>query len=200
MSYLHWKRGADLAGSLVFFLLFSPFLFILCLYLYFVQGRPLFYIQQRAGYLGKPFLIWKLRTLPVTYSDPQFTYQGVPADFIFPSPDLSQLAPIQRFLRRSGLDELPQLTQIVMGHMSFIGPRPEMIELSKCYSPQQQKRLNARPGLAGLAQVRGKEGIKYHQKIRYDLFYVQHMSWRLDCWIFLQTIHYFLRQVMKHEK
>lgn len=200
MSYLHWKRGADLACSLIVYVFVSPILLILCIFLYRAQGWPLFYFQKRTGYLGKPFTIWKLRTLPVSYPDPQFSYEGVPADFVFPSPDVSKLAPIQRLLRKSGLDELPQLTQIVLGQMSFIGPRPEMVELSNCYSAQQRMRLNVRPGLTGLAQVRGKEGIKYHQKIRYDLFYVKHMSWRLDCWIVIQTFHYVLRHMWHHEK
>lgn len=181
------KRTVDCILSMLGIVGLSPLVFIVAIVLWKVQGTPIFFAQNRAGYKGSVLKVIKFRTLPTTFEVPQFSFQDVPSSFKFPSPEIGQFSPFISFMRRTGLDELPQLLLVLKGEMSLVGPRPEMIELASCYSSIQKKRLEVRPGLTGLAQVRGRNDIKYRHKIKYDLFYIQHQSLLLDMWIMWET-------------
>jgi len=124
----------------------------------------------------------------MTNVPPSFSFSHIPDHFLFPEPSQEQVSSFQRTLRRSGLDELPQLILLLNGTMSLVGPRPEMVQLAKCYTVSHQERLAVKPGLTGLAQVCGRERLKYRHKIRYDLFYIQKQSFRLDCWILWKSL------------
>lgn len=186
VSYV--KRPLDICLSIVAFLLLFPVFTYLSIVLLCKQGKPVLFKQDRLGKDSKPFRIHKFRTMPTDIASPQFSFQTIPDTFTFPQPLTTSLTPLQQKLRASGLDELPQLLEIITGKMSIVGPRPEQSDLASRYSAHHQKRLQVRPGLTGLAQIRGRETMRYRHKIRYDLFYIQHASFRLDCWIIWQSL------------
>lgn len=142
-----------------------------------VDGFPVLYLQERTGLYGKSFTILKYRTM---------TY--VPGR----QPDLfdtqyQYITPLGRLLRRLSLDELPQLFNIFLGDMSFVGPRPLLPGRLKAYTPKQSQRLSVRPGLTGLAQIKSRHNITHSSRIRYDLLYVNNMSFALDLKILMYS-------------
>lgn len=182
------KRMLDILLSLIGIITLSPLFITIALLLLIVHGKPIFYRQNRLGQNGRAFCLWKFRTLPLSYKDPNFSFSEIPSEFTFPSPDLNRLSMVQRRLRESGLDELPQLFNILKGDMSIVGPRPEMEELAICYSNYQMKRLAVKPGLTGLAQIRGRNDVAYRHKIKYDIFYINNQSLSFDYWIVRRTL------------
>ena len=179
--YAFFKRFLDIAGSLMLIVLFSPaFLLIMLAIAADSSGKSIF-IQKRAGRYGRPFSIWKFRTM----------CQSAPANVA--TNDLYDpgryITPVGRFLRRTSLDELPQLINILKGDMSFIGPRPVVLTETELLSLRRQNGADrVRPGITGLAQVRGRDDLDIRKKARYDAFYCQHMSLALDIRIALRTI------------
>ena len=146
-------------------LLFPYFLLITVLHL---CNTPVFYIQKRIGLDNKVFKILKLRSM-----------------FGENHPRLNKLG---LFLRKSSIDELPQLINILKGEMSFIGPRPLLPEYLEAYSSYQIQRHLVKPGITGLAQIKGLNDISWSHKFRYDVFYTRHLSISLDCYIVWKTI------------
>ncbi len=140
-------------------------------------GGPLF-LQERIGAHGRAFTIFKFRT-----SRRDSATKGVP-----PSPDDERSTRVGRFLRRTGLDELPQLVNIALGEMSFVGPRPTARDHADAYTPRQRRRLLFRPGITGWAQVHGLDRLEWAEGIELDLHYVTHYSWWLDWQILVRTL------------
>lgn len=137
-----------------------------------------FFIQTRTGYRNRPFKIIKLRTM----SDDKDGNGNLLANE-------DRTSPFGLFLRRTSLDELPQLINVIKGDMSLVGPRPFTPEDCARYGTPEQMavRHSIRPGLTGLAQIHGRNAIDFDQRIRYDLFYIEHISFKLDCGIFFRT-------------
>ncbi len=113
---------------------------------------------------------------------------GVPDDFIFKSPQNTEVTKIGAFLRKTSIDELPQIINVLRGEMSLIGPRPEIPEITNCYSELQKKRLMMKPGMTGWAQVNGRADILHGDKIEFDLYYIKNVTFFMDLKILLRTI------------
>ena len=138
---------------------------------------PAFFVQDRPGYKGKLFKIYKLRTMVE-----QTQRDGKALS------DMERMTRIGRVIRALSLDELPQMLNILKGEMSFIGPRPLLVQYLPLYSPQQMRRHDVRPGISGWAQVNGRNELSWEQKFERDVWYVDHMSFGLDMKILWMTI------------
>jgi len=177
--YRFIKRMLDLFLSGIGLVLFSPvWLLIIILIKISSKGRALFK-QERVGKNGKIFKMYKFRTM---HEDSNL-YQEAPK-----SPDDIRITRIGGFLRRTSLDELPQLINILNGEMSLVGPRPEMPFIVKTYTKWQMKRLEVKPGLTGLWQILGRKDLPLHENIEYDFYYIQNQSLLLDLVIMVKTI------------
>lgn len=173
MSYATYKSIADrflAAGTL---LVLSPLLALIAGAIALLDGRPVVFTQLRAGQHGKPFRIYKFRTLHLGPKDPER-----------PSAHCTRTG---AFLRRWALDELPQLWNIVRGDMSFIGPRPTLLDQVRRYGAFERTRLHAKPGLTGWAQIHGRNALSWPERIRLDVWYVEHQSLWVDAKILLHT-------------
>ena len=136
-----------------------------------VDGGPLFFRQERAGKDGRPFRRWKFRTMR----------DGA-------GPDAERLTRLGRFLRATSLDELPELIHVLTGEMALVGPRPLPVRYLPRYSPEQARRHAVRPGITGWAQVNGRNLLDWETKFAYDVWYVDHRSWKLDAKILFLTV------------
>jgi len=171
------KRLLDIVASLFALLMFSPvILLVLILQLFFHKGK-IWFRQQRPGYKGRLFYILKFKTM----SD------SVDANGNL-LPDVQRLTPWGQFLRKTSLDELPQLLNILKGDMSLVGPRPLLIEYLERYNERQKRRHDVRPGVTGWAQINGRNAISWDQKFELDVWYTEHMSLWLDLKILLRTV------------
>jgi sugar transferase EpsL len=171
------KRIFDLIGTTLGLIILSPFIFLTGLSIAIFLGTPIFFRQQRPGYKGNPFFIYKFRTM---------TDASDSAGSLLP--DSERLTRLGRFLRALSLDELPELFNILRGEMSLVGPRPLLMEYLERYSPEQMRRHDVYPGLTGWAQVNGRNAIAWQDKFRYDVWYVDNWSFLLDIKIFLMTL------------
>jgi lipopolysaccharide/colanic/teichoic acid biosynthesis glycosyltransferase len=135
---------------------------------------PIFFRQERIGLHGKPFRIWKFRTMADAPDNPVV-------------PDPARITPVGRWLRRTSLDELPQLINVLFGEMSIVGPRPTLAYQVERYDARQRRRLAVRPGLTGLAQIRGRNKIDWSVRIQLDLEYLDRQSPLLDVVIVART-------------
>tara|TARA_B100000767_G_scaffold267731_1_gene286874 strand:- start:677 stop:1282 length:606 start_codon:yes stop_codon:yes gene_type:complete len=171
------KPGFDFCFAFLILCITLPLLFILG-FLLFLQnsGTPLF-SQVRPGLKEKPFTIYKLKTMQDTRDD-----QGVLL------PDNQRITPLGKIIRKLSLDELPQFWNVLKGDMSFIGPRPLLPEYLPLYNKKQKNRHNLKPGITGLAQVKGRNTISWQQKFEYDLWYIENQSFILDLKILLFTV------------
>jgi lipopolysaccharide/colanic/teichoic acid biosynthesis glycosyltransferase len=162
-----------MAACLTFAL--SPLLFLISLTLYFTEGKILF-IQKRPGLNGKPFEMYKFITM---------TENNLP--------ETERITSLGRFLRKLSLDELPQILNILKGEMSFIGPRPFLMEYMPLYSAYHKRRHDVVPGITGLAQVTGRNDLRWENKLDLDAYYVDNINFGLDIKIIILTIVYFLK-------
>ena len=144
---------------------------------------PAFFVQERPGYKGKLFKIYKLRTMIE-----QTQRDGKALS------DMERMTRTGRVIRALSLDELPQLLNILKGEMSFIGPRPLLVQYLPLYSPQQMRRHDVRPGISGWAQVNGRNELSWEQKFERDVWYMDHMSFGLDMKILWMTIRNVLKR------
>ena len=163
------RRLIDLTGASILSVLLSPVLAGLALAIRFSMGRPILFRQQRPGYKGEPFEVYKFRTMK----------DAVDSDGE-PLPDEERLTRVGVFMRQLSLDELPQLWNILRGDMSFIGPRPLLMEFLKWYTPEQMRRHDVKPGVTGWAQVQGRHDIPFSKRLALDVWYVDNRSMRLD--------------------
>jgi undecaprenyl phosphate N,N'-diacetylbacillosamine 1-phosphate transferase len=179
MLYNLIKRLYDILISLTAIIMLSP-VFIIIIFLIKISSRgPAIFKQQRAGKNGTPFTFYKFRTMKME------------ADPFGPSPKSGQdprLTNIGIFLRKYSLDELPQLLNVLKGEMSLVGPRPLYVAQIAEWNEEQKKRLLVKPGLTGLAQIKGRGELTIEQKLDYDVEYVQKASFMLDLKIIFLTI------------
>lgn len=186
MYHSFFKRLFDVLFSLIgILLLFIPFL-IVALLIKIDDGGPVLFFQKRSGLNRRPFHIWKFRTLPVGTNDSLPTCQ-CPHDY-------TQMSPLQRNLRKSSIDELPQLVNILKGDMSFVGPRPVICQEQDLIDERDKYGANAiLPGLTGWAQINGRDNLDYETKARLDGEYVQRMSFLFDLKCVILTVFSVLR-------
>ena len=171
------KRLFDIIFSLLAIIILSPILLLIAIIIRIFIGTPILFKQQRPGYQAAPFHIYKFRTM---------TNRLDPSGSLLP--DAQRLTSLGNFLRAFSLDELPELFNILRGEMSFVGPRPLLMEYLPLYSPEQARRHDVIPGLTGWAQVNGRNAITWADKFKYDVWYVDHWSFWLDMKIILMTV------------
>ena len=177
MTYLKFKYGIDRLVALFLILILLPMILLVSLLIKLKLGSPIFFIQERPGFKEKKFLLIKFRTM----SNKQDEYGNLLKDKF-------RLTKFGNWLRETSIDELPTLINILKGEMSFIGPRPLLVEYLNLYSDYERKRHNIKPGLTGLAQIKGRNSISWKTKFKYDIFYVEKLSFILDIKIFFMTI------------
>jgi sugar transferase EpsL len=171
------KRLFDLLlASLVSFI-FAPIIMVLVLLVHFKLGSPVLFKQQRPGLFGKPFFIYKFRTM----NDQKSTKGEL-------LPDAERLTSFGKWLRSTSLDELPSLWNVLKGEMSLVGPRPLLMEYLPLYNAEQARRHALKPGITGWAQVNGRNAISWDEKFKLDVWYVDNQSFYLDIKIILLTI------------
>jgi len=193
LLYRLFKRISDIVISLMVIIVFSPLFLILSILIAVESGRPVFFLQKRAGQFNKPFFIFKFRSMKKQQQrlseSPYQWKDGVPEDFIFKqsSSNSDSITRIGKFLRKSSLDELPQFFNVLKGDMSFIGPRPEIVDIVNCYDQTQMQRLAVKPGITGWAQVNGRSEITHGEKIKFDLEYIEKHGLFIDLKIFVLT-------------
>ncbi|HWG73770.1 MAG TPA: sugar transferase [Acidimicrobiales bacterium] len=159
--------GAVLAAAL------APVLAVVAVVVRACDGRPVLFAHERAGLGGRPFRVFKFRTMRAA------RHVG--------EPDETRITPVGRVLRRSSLDELPSLWNVIRGDMNLVGPRPLPMAYNAAYTPEQARRLEVKPGLTGPVQVQGRNSLTWEQKFALDIWYVEHRSWRVDVALLLRT-------------
>ncbi len=171
---LRAKRFIDIVASLAGLIILSPVFVVIAIAIVWKMGWPIFFTQQRPGLKTRLFRIYKFRTMTNTRSE----ILG----------DEHRLTPLGRFLRRTSLDELPELVNVLFGHMSLVGPRPLLPEYLPYYSPEQRRRHDLRPGITGWSQVNGRNAQSWDERFASDLWYVDNVGLWLDFKIILKTI------------
>ena len=175
------KTLFDKILALLLIIIFSPIYIIVSILILVKMGKPILFRQQRPGLHEKIFGIYKFRTMT--------NEKDENGELL---PDEERLVGIGKFIRSTSLDELPQLFNVLKGDMSFVGPRPLLIEYLPLYNERQKKRHDVKPGITGWAQVNGRNAISWEQKFEYDIWYVEHQSFWLDMkilWItFLKVV------------
>ena len=180
------KRGYDLVVSSFLLMLLSPVWLVITLNIKYDSAGPVLFRQKRVGQGGREFTIYKFRTM---YADSP-PYETTPS-----SEEDQRITRIGRLLRRSSLDELPQLINVFKGDMSLVGPRPEMPFIVATYSDYQRQRLQVKPGVTGLWQISEDRAFQIHDNIEYDLYYIANRSFSLDLAILFQTVFSVFRGV-----
>lgn len=171
------KPLLDRFGALILLLLCSPIIILTALVIAVLMGRPVYFTQRRPGLHGKIFTIYKFRTMT--------NEQDHEGNLL---PDSERLHGIGKIIRSLSLDELPQFLNVLKGEMSFIGPRPLLPEYLPLYSPEQSRRHDLKPGITGWAQINGRNAISWEEKFRYDVEYVNNISFQFDLKIFFRTL------------
>ncbi|MCX7904019.1 MAG: sugar transferase [Caloramator sp.] len=179
------KRLFDFLFSLILLIVLSPLFLIIAVLIKLDSEGEVFFRQERAGLNGRPFMIYKFRTMVKNaekIGDGYYTGENDP-----------RITRIGKFLRKTSLDELPQLINILKGEMSVIGPRPTLMYQVEKYDDFQRKRLLMRPGVTGLAQVNGRNSLSWPERIKYDVYYVENWNIWMDIKIFFKTFLVVLR-------
>jgi len=170
--------------ALILIILFSPIMLITAILIYIKMGKPIIFTQSRPGYKGKIFKIYKFRTMS--------NEKDENGNLL---PDEARLKGIGKIIRSLSLDELPQLFNVLKGDMSFVGPRPLLIEYLELYNEEQKRRHDVVPGITGWAQVNGRNAISWSEKFKYDVEYVDKQSFLFDLKImFLTALKVFKRE------
>ena len=171
------KRILDFVIVLIVLLLIWPFLLVITiLLLVFNDGAGAFFLQERPGYKGKPFKIIKFKTMNEKKS---------PDGNLLP--DVKRITKFGSFVRKTSIDELPQLFNVLKGDMAIIGPRPLLMQYLPLYSAEQSRRHDVRPGITGWAQCHGRNNLSWTKKFELDVWYVDHISFKVDCEIVWTT-------------
>ena len=182
--YPHFiKPILDFLLALFLIILFSPIILIVALLIRLKLGSPIFFIQERPGLNGKIFKIYKFRTM----SNQRDSKGQLLSDEL-------RLKGFGKFIRKSSLDELPQLFNVLKGEMSFVGPRPLLVEYLKLYNKEQARRHEVKPGITGWALVNGRNAISWEEKFRLDVYYVKNISFGLDLKILYLTFFKVLKR------
>jgi lipopolysaccharide/colanic/teichoic acid biosynthesis glycosyltransferase len=171
------KRVADFIVALIVFTALLPLFLFISLLLFITNKGQVFFIQERPGYKEKIFKIIKFKTMRDAYDA-----QGKLL------PDEERLTAVGRFVRKTSLDEIPQLLNVIKGDMSFVGPRPLLVQYLPLYNAWQRRRHDVKPGITGWAQVNGRNDISWEEKFKLDLYYVENQSFLLDLKILFLTV------------
>ena len=177
------KRILDIIISVMGMIILSPLLLFISLAVLILHGSPIIFKQTRPGLHGKPFTIYKFRTMKNLYGP-----DGSPL------PDEDRLTRFGNWLRSTSLDELPELANVLIGDMSIVGPRPLLLEYMDRYTPEQARRHEVKPGITGWAQVNGRNNLSWEEKFRLDVWYVDNWSLALDFRVLLMTVGKVLRR------
>lgn len=172
------KRLFDFSCSLAGLIILSPLLLLAALLIRMKLGSPVLFRQMRPGLYGRPFFVYKFRTM----TDERDENGNL-------LPDEERITPLGQMLRKFSIDELPQLFNVVKGDLSLVGPRPLLMEYLELYSPEQERRHEVRPGITGWAQVNGRNTISWEEKFKLDVWYVNHQSFFLDIKIIFLTVY-----------
>lgn len=175
------KRLVDFTLAAIMLLMLSPLLGALALLIRSKMGSPILFRQQRLGLKGKPFWIYKFRSMQQDASARS---------------DAERLTALGAFLRKYSLDELPQLFNVLKGDMSLIGPRPLLIRYAPYFTEEESARFRVRPGLTGLAQINGRNALSWNERLAYDVRYVEERTWAMDVVILYKTIG----KVLRHQQ
>ncbi len=178
------KRLMDLVITVPGLVLVSPFMLVIAVVIWITMGRPIFFRQMRPGRHGRPFTVYKFRTMTEARDE-----HGTLLE------DAGRLTRVGRILRSLSLDDLPNLFNVVRGEMSLIGPRPLLMQYLERYTPEQARRHEVLPGIAGWAQIHGRNVLSWEEKFRLDVWYVDHWSLALD----LKILFIALWKVIKRE-
>lgn len=174
--YIRAKRVLDFIGALICLVLFSPVILVTALLVKIFLGSPVIFKQERPGLNEEIFTLYKFRSMKnIDESKGLVT-------------DAERLGKFGRILRSTSLDELPSLVNVIKGDMSFVGPRPLLVEYLAMYTPQEKARHSVRPGITGLAQVSGRNNINWDDRFHYDLQYVNTINLLLDVQVLLRTV------------
>lgn len=171
------KRVIDVVGASIGLVLLSPLLAVVALLVRVRMGTPVLFRQQRPGRGGRPFEMTKFRTMT--------DRRGPDGELL---PDAERLTALGKWLRRTSVDELPELLNVVHGDMSLVGPRPLLMEYLPLYTSEQARRHDVRPGITGWAQVNGRNAVTWDEKFALDVWYVDHRSTKLDVEILGKTV------------
>ena len=178
MSYVKTlKPFLDFIISLTGFIILFPVFLIIAVLLVIANNGNSFFVQSRPGLQGKVFKVIKFKTMSDRKDE-----KGVLL------PDKQRLTRIGAFIRKTSLDEIPQLLNVIKGDMSLVGPRPLLVDYLPLYSTEQKRRHEVKPGITGWAQINGRNAITWEQKFKYDIWYVDHLSFPLDAKIIFLTI------------
>lgn len=172
-----FKRVLDLIASLIGFIILFPIFLFITLFLSFANNGKPFFFQTRPGKNGKLFNIIKFKTM----NDKKDSNGNL-------LPDADRLTAVGKFVRKTSLDEIPQLLNVIKGDMSLIGPRPLLPEYLPLYNNHQQKRHHVKPGITGWAQVNGRNAISWEQKFDFDVWYVENLNFLLDLKVLFLTV------------
>lgn len=183
------KRPQDFLCALLAIVVFSPLLLLTAILVRIKLGSPVFFRQERAGWNGKPFRLWKFRSMTGE--------RDAEGNLL---PDEVRLTEFGKKLRSTSLDELASLVNILKGEISVVGPRPLPVKYVPRYSEEQARRLEVRPGLTGLAQVHGRNAISWDEKFRWDLRYVDNLTFLNDWKIVWDTVGVVLRRSGIHSE
>jgi sugar transferase EpsL len=183
------KRIFDLLFGFIAFVFLLPIMIVVAILVMFYHGWPVLFTQQRPGYRGEIFLFYKFRSMNER--------RDATGNLL---PDADRLTSFGRFIRKTSLDELPSLVNVLKGEMSLVGPRPLLVKYLPLYSEFQKKRHDVKPGITGWAQINGRNSINWDQKFEMDVWYVNNRSMLLDIRIlFLTVFKVFNRQGISHE-
>lgn len=174
----------DFLVAVILLTVLSPLMLLAATLIAVNRDGPILFKQKRPGKDGKIFTVYKFRTMSTALIDRSGKELS----------DFERMTRIGKILRKTSIDELPQLFNIIKGDMSFIGPRPLLTEYLGLYSPEQMRRHEVLPGISGWAQVNGRNTLTWEQKFAYDIYYVDHYSFLMDMKIFFKTIENVLRQ------
>lgn len=180
------KHAVDIVSAMGALAVLTPALIVAATAVLVSSGRPVFFLQERTGLHGRTFHIIKFRTM-TRDAEQRTQRQWIAAGNPY-------VTPVGRFLRRTSLDELPELVNVLKGDMSLVGPRPTLAEQVAAYDVFQRRRLEVRPGITGWAQVNGRNSIPWTERIKLDVWYIDHWTPWLDVRILLMTIGQVLRQ------
>jgi len=176
------KRLIDIVASFIGLSLLAPILVIITLFLVVANDGKPFFFQKRPGKNGKIFSIVKFKTMNDKKDATGNLLQ-----------DAERLTKVGSFVRKTSLDEIPQLLNVLIGDMSLIGPRPLLVQYLPLYNENQKKRHDVRPGITGWAQVNGRNAISWEQKFEYDVYYVKNLSFSMDVQVIMKTVQKVLK-------
>lgn len=176
-GYDFYKRFLDLLFSILALMIFLPVVGFIAFLVRIKLGSPIFFSQRRPGLHGKPFILYKFRTM----TDARDKEGKL-------LPDRERLTPLGRFLRSTSLDELPELFNVLKGDMSLVGPRPLRMSYLPRYTQEQARRHEVKPGITGWAQVNGRNSLTWEERFSLDVWYVDHQSLWLDLKILFRTV------------